>query len=823
MVLQNNDGEKMKKLHLICNAHLDPVWQWEWEEGAAAALSTFQSAANILNESDSLIFCHGEVTLYQYIERYAPELFGSIQELVKQGKWKIMGGWFLQPDCLMPVGEALVRQVREGELYFEKKFGVKATTAICPDAFGHSRGLVQILKKCGQDSYLFVRPYSERECEKTQLVLPSECFLWEGYDGSQVKAYRMPLYASVLGGAYEKMKIDIDFLNKTGVEIAATGWGVGNHGGGPSRQDLADLERLMEESDIEIVHSYPEKFFAEATPTEIFADSLISCMPGCYTTMIGLKQAYRKLEREFFFTEKISSIATLKGICQYPEEELRLVVEDMMNVQFHDILPGSSVRAGEDNGFTYINHGFHILNQLRATAFFGLCKGEPVAEENTFPIMVFNPRLVAGERLVECELSIIPTELYEESYTHIEVYDSEGHLLPTQTIKEDSTMPCDFRKKIVFKAELAPLSITRLTAKSVVKPNVEYSYNQDICFDNGEKQVVIKANSGLIESYKVHGKEYAKGKLFEPFVYEDNQDSWGGTVGNTFEGIGKNPKAFVLSKKPDGIFKNLKSLEVIEDGEIFLGAEAFFDDGYTRMRIGYKLYKKGTAVDVEVQVFPAEVDKAFKLHLPINMQGEYIGGQVFGTERLYENGRECIAQDFVAVKNGKESLQVITPSTYASSFANGEMHLTLLRTPVYCAQSVADRPIMRENRFHRRVDMGEREYFFRMDVVKTEELQQKADEYNERPYALNIFPTVDTKLDNGFSISHDNPEITAVTFKKSVQRDGYILRLFNNSEKEKSTTLHCGELSVLLTFGKYEVKTVVYNGKMLEETTEMLI
>lgn len=109
----------MKKLHMICNAHIDPIWQWEWEEGASAALSTFQSAENLAKEFN-YIFCHNEVTLYKYTEKYAPALFEEIKELVKEGKWHIMGGWFLQPDCIMPCGEGIVRQIREGEMYFRE-------------------------------------------------------------------------------------------------------------------------------------------------------------------------------------------------------------------------------------------------------------------------------------------------------------------------------------------------------------------------------------------------------------------------------------------------------------------------------------------------------------------------------------------------------------------------------------------------------------------------------------------------------------------------------------------------------------------------------
>ena len=124
----------MKTVHLVCNAHLDPIWQWEWEEGAAAALSTFRAAADLADEFD-YIFCHNEVTLYKYIEEYAPELFARIKKLIREGKWHIMGGWYLQPDCNMPQGESFVRQIQVGHAYFREKFGENPTPAINFDPF----------------------------------------------------------------------------------------------------------------------------------------------------------------------------------------------------------------------------------------------------------------------------------------------------------------------------------------------------------------------------------------------------------------------------------------------------------------------------------------------------------------------------------------------------------------------------------------------------------------------------------------------------------------------------------------------------------------
>ena len=225
-----------KKVHLICNAHIDPIWQWEWEEGASSVLSTFQSAANLLKEFD-YTFCHNEVNLYKYTERYAPELFQEILELAKEGKWKIMGGWYLQPDCLMPCGEGFVRQIQEGKIYFTEKFGYHPKTAVNFDPFGHSRGLVQIIKKCGQENYLFMRPYGPYINE--QCKLPSETFLWEGYDGSKIKGFRCGPYNSQLGHAKERVENELKkrLLVEDDVMIP---WGVGNHGGINSKKDLDD-------------------------------------------------------------------------------------------------------------------------------------------------------------------------------------------------------------------------------------------------------------------------------------------------------------------------------------------------------------------------------------------------------------------------------------------------------------------------------------------------------------------------------------------------------------------------------------------------------
>ena len=172
-----------KTLYLVCNAHLDLVWQWEWHESLAEALSTFRIAAAFCETYDGFIFNHNEAKLYQWIEEYDPPLFQKIQDLVQKGKWHIMGGWYLQPDCVMSSGESIFRQMEKGLNYFREKFGCRPRTAINVDSFGHDRGLVQLLLKSGYTSYLVGRPSLE-VCKA-----PGPDFLWEGYDGTCIPVH----------------------------------------------------------------------------------------------------------------------------------------------------------------------------------------------------------------------------------------------------------------------------------------------------------------------------------------------------------------------------------------------------------------------------------------------------------------------------------------------------------------------------------------------------------------------------------------------------------------------------------------------------------
>jgi len=219
----------MKKLHLLCNAHLDPAWLWRWNAGLAEAISTFRVAADFCEAYEGFVFNHNEAVLYEWIEEHEPQLFARIKKLVEAGKWVIVGGWYLQPDCVMLSGESLLSQISLGQAYFKEKFDVVPKIAFNVDSFGHSRGLVQILKKTGYEGYLIGRPGG--------LPVGSE-FVWEGFDGSRIVGHLVfGAYSSQKGKALQKIQNAL----KADKDIGLCLWGIGNHGGGPSREDLEML------------------------------------------------------------------------------------------------------------------------------------------------------------------------------------------------------------------------------------------------------------------------------------------------------------------------------------------------------------------------------------------------------------------------------------------------------------------------------------------------------------------------------------------------------------------------------------------------------
>jgi len=811
----------MGRLHLICNAHLDPVWLWEWEEGAAEAISTFRCAADLCEEFDGFIFNHNEVTLYRWVEEYEPVLFQRIQRLVADGKWHITGGWYLQPDCNMPSGESFARQILIGRRYFREKFGVEPSTAINFDPFGHNRGLVQILRKAGYDSYLFCRP-DQRDCP-----LPSDDFTWVGFDGSEITGHRAStFYNSPLGKAREK--IENWMKSNPDKPVGLVLWGVGNHGGGPSRVDLQRLVELKSESTgFEILHSTPEAYFRElrasGTPLPRHENDINPWGPGCYTSQVRIKQKHRLLENMLYQTEKMASTAALQGLLEYPREEMREALRDLLVAEFHDILPGSSVQPVEDNGLRLMDHAIEILSRVRARTFFTLASGQPKPKEGEIPIMVYNPHPFPVRAVIECEFQL-PDSQWGEQFT-VPIVQQNGVALPCQVEQELGNLNLDWRKRAVFLAELAPSQMNRFDCALKVgparpKPQLKKK-NGIFSFKTDALEMAVNAKTGLIDRFVVNGFTYLKPEAFKLLVIADNEDPWE-TRHQSFRNV---IGAFKLlsraeSARISGVSgKSLDPVRVIEDGAVRTVIEAVFRYGDSFAIVHYKLPKQGTEVEIAVRVHWSEKSKFLKLSVPTVFEDAACRGQVaFGVQTFPTTGRELAAQKWVAVVSEKDAKAVtcINAGSYGSDCAEGELRLSLLRSPAYSAHPIGDRPLVRQDRYSPRIDQGERLFRFWVNAgARTKRLEcvdREALVHNERPFALSFYPSGAGEAPKaGVLLSDDVIQLAA--FKKAEESEDYILRLFEPTGIGRATTLTvpCLALEHRIEINPFEIKTLRLN------------
>ena len=806
-----------KRVHLICNAHLDPVWQWEWEEGVAAAVSTFRTAADLCEEFDGFIFNHNEAILYQWVEEYEPELFKRIQRLVKEGKWHIMGGWHVQPDCNMPSGESFVRQILLGRTYFTEKFGVEPTTALNFDPFGHTRGLAQILAKSGYDSYIFCRPGA------ADLKLENDQFVWVGFDGSEILATRAAHYNSPLGEARKKAESEIARTKDwTCVPVL---WGVGDHGGGPSRADLVSLRDFIAETEgMEVFHSTTEAYFAElATIKDSLprrANDLNPWGVGCYTSQVRIKQRHRLLENELYSTEKMAAAATLQGLMAYPADGLKDACRDLAFCEFHDILPGSSVQSVEDMSLRVLDHALETISRLKARAFFALASGQPEAKENEIPFLVYNPHPFAVRTVVECEFQLTDA-VWTEQFTAATVY-ADGKPIPCQHEKEASNLALDWRKRVAFFAELAPSSMNRFDCKLEVlpekpKPATE-PVNDMIVFKAGQIEAAVSTRTGLLDSYKIDGVEQIGKGAFEPLVMMDNDDPWGMLTHSYREIAGR----FELMSDEDGTrfsgatSGTIPSVRVIEDGAVRTVVEAVFGYGHSIVCQQYLLPKVGTELEVRTRVHWNEKSRMLKLAVPVpDGQYRYLGQVAYGVQELPANGDEAVAQKWTAAVSDERgtALTCINDGIYASDFSEDGLRLTLLRSPGYCAHPIGDRPILTQDRYMPRIDQGERVYRFWLNGGEVNDRLAKIDREalvrNEKPYALSFFPSGAGEAPKRFvTLSDDVVQMTAA--KLSEDGRSLVIRLFEPTGvgRETALSLPFAGIERKISMGAFEIKTL---------------
>ena len=771
------------KTYLFCNAHLDPVWLWQWEQGFSEALSTFRSAADLVDEYPGFIFNHNEALLYRWVEENEPELFERIRRQVQEGRWEIVGGWFLQPDCNMPAGESIVRQVLRGRLYFYDKFGKVPVTAVNFDSFGHAQGLVQVLCQCGYKYYVNIRP------GKNGYDFPEEDFLWQGYDGSQVIAHRSDKgYNSILGKVNEELPGWLEGYE--GKKSALYCWGVGNHGGGPSRKDLDYLKEQMSLG-TDLVHATPDMYFetVDRSALRVVNRGLNPLMEGCYTSIIRIKQLHRRLENDLVMTEKMAVHAAVSGVSAYDRPRLEDAWTDLMFAEFHDSLPGSCIQPVEEDMIRKLHHGLEITNQLKAKYFVALCAGQPRhTDPETVPLLVYNPHPFTYTQSVDVEF-VLPRQIWEKCWSNPIVYQN-GEPLPSQCAKESGNFNMDWCKRVVFTANLPAASVSRFEIRFdrlEKRPAPTLSpRNGAIIVETAKGSVRVNTATGWMDSYVLDGTDYLQAGAFSVDVYEDFFGSWDGkSVHDPKAPVGRfqlmtpeEAKEFTGIKEP-----HVAPVRVTDEGEVNTVIEADLRYHNSRLLMRYIIDRQTGFLSVELRVFNAESEKRFKLRVPTALEkDEWIGQTMFGRERLTPSYGDTVCQYWQAVCGGDKAVLVVDDGIYGSYCDGDTLNLTLLRSAGYGASIFTLGEPYHDPMYQSRMEQGERRYRFRILAGDRKKILRRADReaamFNQPVYALAHCPSGQGIAPKPL-IEIDQPGVSLSCLKRS-ERDenAYVLRLF---------------------------------------------
>jgi len=449
-------------VRLTGNSHIDAAWLWPWTETVDVARRTFGTALQLMDEYPQYTYTQSAAAYNEWMFEKYPSVHQQIVDRVKQGRWEMVGGMWVEPDLNMPDGESLVRQLLIGKRFFKEKFGSDVRIGWNPDSFGYNWQLPQIYKKSGID-YFVTQKLTWNDANQ----LPMKLFWWQSPDGSRVLTYFPHDYVNDV----EPLRIASDVA---ALQNAAPGvpemmhlFGIGDHGGGPTRVMLEDGVHLSSPGVIFPKTSFgvAQGFFSDVegkadtahmplwnyktlaagnaqlpVPPEgkfslpVWNDELyLEYHRGVFTTQANHKRNMRESEEQLLNAEKYSSLAWLSGV-QYPRIELNEAWKKVLFNQFHDLAAGSGIAdiykdAQRDYDFVRLQ-AEHLTN-----AALGTVASQIDTRGRGVPVVVVNP--LAWERT---DLVSIPVEMPEAEKGELSVLNSKGEPVAFQVLSHDSTL-----------------------------------------------------------------------------------------------------------------------------------------------------------------------------------------------------------------------------------------------------------------------------------------------------------------------------------------------------------------------------------------------
>jgi alpha-mannosidase len=533
-------------IHLVANAHLDPVWLWDWREGLNEGITTCRTMLDLMDEDPEFTFVRGEAAIYRHIREHDPATFARIAARVAEGRWDVVGGTWVQADTNLPATETFVRQYLHGQGYLAEAFGKPVRVAWAADSFGHAAGLPEVMAGAGITGFVFTRP----EEKVMPLALPA--FWWEGSGGSRILAYR-PLagwYGCERGEAGPKLDRLLEQADRQPLRDVGFFYGLGNHGGGATRRHLAEIRAWAERHpEVRVVHSGLHRLLdaladdvaARGLDLPVHRGEMNFCLRGCYASVAKFKWPYRRAEAALSAAETIDALAATAT-----ERRPADLAEEWRGIcfgSFHDILPGSSIERAYDDQLAWLGGIVHRSQGVTLAAVNALAARIDTSVPRTgdhptaVPHLLWNPHPHPVSGLVELEgsLDYRPIWAYKgrPDDLPIEVRDADGEILPHQAIATEhhAMVNLAWRKRVVVPVTLPPLGWRVVTmgwvegAVRAARPGGVTASADAIANGIYEVRAAIGA-AGL--DIRRHGEPVFAGDGLQAVVVEDRWGSWGG-------------------------------------------------------------------------------------------------------------------------------------------------------------------------------------------------------------------------------------------------------------------------------------------------------
>ena len=658
----------MKTIHLIFNAHLDPIWLWPWQAGLDAALATCRSACDRLDAHKDLYFNRGEAWVYQQIERLDPGLFERIRLHVAAGRWHIVGGWLIQPDCNLPSAWGLEKQIELGKRYFLERFGSFPKTAWNVDSFGHAACLPRLLREAGQTQYVMMRP------QEHELPLPARLFRWRGCEGGpEVVTFR-------IAGGYCTGTLTLEHLRNAttqlppGSEHTMCFAGVGDHGGGPTETQIAwarENARALEGWKLEF--STPARFFKAIEPQRdalpLVTGELQHHAIGCYTVQRQVKTDVRRAEHLLRQAEIVRAQVPLlrRGPARLEEAWERVCFN-----QFHDTLGGTCIPSAYAQVHAQLGLAAAVADD---EIHCGLRRIMSALPADPLQRMVF---LNASDEPYDGFACFEPWLGWSKWEPAWRVLDESGAAVPYQFLQAEASS--GGLTRLMFRLFAAPgqLRVLRIEPRGDRQP---ISKQPEIVVS--PRQPARIAAEGTAVSLRGAGSlAFRQGRLPLPRLelLADPSDTWSHGLDRYAEGpLTTRPSPWASGKGEEE--PRWQAPLLVDTGPLMASLLQHGVIGKSRLTAEYRVYTGEPFVELRLRVHWIERHKLLKLIWPLKGIARRWDGVMGGELERACDGKERPLRDrtLLETKSGLR-IGVVCPDVFALDCTSKRLRLTLLRS-----------------------------------------------------------------------------------------------------------------------------------------------